>query len=143
MLLHDRRLPGSRGNVDHIAVTRSGVWVIDAKRYNGRVAVSKPLFREAKLTVAGRDRTDLVRGLARQVDGVRLMLADLNMKVPVHGALCFVDARLPLLHAQTMNGLLIAGPRRIARRLNARGSALVAGELPGVASALAARLPLA
>ena len=36
LLLHDRRLPGSRANIDHIAVTSAGIWVIDSKRYTGR-----------------------------------------------------------------------------------------------------------
>ncbi len=35
-VLHDRRIPGSRANIDHIVITRAGVWVIDAKRYKGR-----------------------------------------------------------------------------------------------------------
>jgi hypothetical protein len=30
--LHDRRIPGSKANIDHIAVTTAGIWVIDAKR---------------------------------------------------------------------------------------------------------------
>ena len=34
--LHDRRIPGSRSNIDHIAIAPSGVYVIDAKRYTGR-----------------------------------------------------------------------------------------------------------
>lgn len=35
-VLRDRRIPGSRANIDHLAVTPTGVHVIDAKRYNGR-----------------------------------------------------------------------------------------------------------
>lgn len=35
-MLHDRRIPRSRANIDHLAVTRSGVFVIDAKKYKGR-----------------------------------------------------------------------------------------------------------
>lgn len=35
-VLHDRRIPGTRANIDHIAVTAAGIWVIDAKRYKGR-----------------------------------------------------------------------------------------------------------
>ncbi|NLA37157.1 MAG: NERD domain-containing protein [Actinobacteria bacterium] len=34
--LHDRKLPKSRANFDHLVVTPSGVWVIDAKRYIGK-----------------------------------------------------------------------------------------------------------
>ena len=35
--LHDRLIPGTRGNIDHIFVAATGVWVIDAKAYNGKV----------------------------------------------------------------------------------------------------------
>jgi hypothetical protein len=35
-VLHDRRIPGTRANIDHIAVTPTGVYVIDPKRYKGR-----------------------------------------------------------------------------------------------------------
>jgi hypothetical protein len=35
-VLHDRRIPGSRANIDHLAVTPTGIWVIDAKKYKGR-----------------------------------------------------------------------------------------------------------
>jgi hypothetical protein len=35
-LLHDRRIPGGRANIDHLAVTRTGIYVIDAKKYKGR-----------------------------------------------------------------------------------------------------------
>jgi nuclease-like protein len=48
VVLHDRRIPRSRANIDHIAIAPSGVWVIDSKRYKGKVAVSKPLFWAAE-----------------------------------------------------------------------------------------------
>lgn len=35
-VLHDRRIPGTRANVDHLVVTSLGVTVIDAKHYRGR-----------------------------------------------------------------------------------------------------------
>ena len=35
-VLHDRRIPGTRTNIDHLAVTQTGVYVIDAKKYRGR-----------------------------------------------------------------------------------------------------------
>ena len=38
LVLHDRALPHSRANVDHIAVVPSGVWVVDTKCYRGRSA---------------------------------------------------------------------------------------------------------
>lgn len=37
IVLHDRRIPRGRANIDHVAVTRNGVHVIDAKNYTGKV----------------------------------------------------------------------------------------------------------
>jgi hypothetical protein len=59
-VLHDRRIPGSRANIDHIAVAATGVWVIDTKRYKGKVRVSKPLFHKPLLKIDGRNQTKLV-----------------------------------------------------------------------------------
>jgi hypothetical protein len=68
VVLHDRRMPRSRANIDHIAIAPSGVFVIDAKRYKGKSEVRKPLFGDAKLVIRGRDKTKLVDGLKRQVE---------------------------------------------------------------------------
>jgi hypothetical protein len=52
-------------NIDHIAVAPSGVYVIDCKRYKGKMEVAEPLFGEAKLKINGRDRTKLIDGLQK------------------------------------------------------------------------------
>ena len=67
VLLYDRKVPKTRGNIDHMAVASSGVWVIDAKQCSGLVekrdkgGLSKVDFR---LYVNGRGRTKLVEGSA-------------------------------------------------------------------------------
>ena len=71
VILHDRRMPLGRGNIDHIAVAPTGVYVIDAKAHSGTVRIEKPLFGAAKLRIAGRDHTKLIDGLDRQVAAVR------------------------------------------------------------------------
>ena len=43
-VLHDRRMPHSKANIDHIAVGASGVYVIDTKRYRGKIEVPIPEF---------------------------------------------------------------------------------------------------
>jgi hypothetical protein len=118
LFLHDRRIPGSRANIDHIAVTATGVWVIDPKRYKGKVEVHKPLFGEAKLTISGRDRSKLIDGLEKQVSLVRGVVGP---DVEVHGALCMVDAELPMLGTLSFRGYPLLYPRGLAKRLNAAG----------------------
>lgn len=142
IVLHDRRIPGSRSNIDHIAVARSGVWVIDSKRYKGKVAVSKPLFGKAKLTIAGRDKTKLVEGLAKQVSVVETVMTELAPGFPVRGALCFVEADLPVVGNLSFDGFALLYPKRLAKRINANGP--ISGEgVHELARALAGRFPAA
>jgi hypothetical protein len=57
LLLHDRRIPRSKANTDHVAIAPNGIWVIDAKKNRGRPALKveggfiKP--RTEKLIVGG------------------------------------------------------------------------------------------
>ncbi|NNN21686.1 MAG: NERD domain-containing protein [Acidimicrobiales bacterium] len=93
ILLHDCRVPKTRGNIDHIAVASSGVWVIDAKSYKGMVEkrdVGGWFTTDFRLYVGGRDRTKLAKGLQWQVEAVRNALGIEH--IPINAALCFVDA---------------------------------------------------
>jgi hypothetical protein len=93
VLLHDRKVPGTRGNIDHLAVAASGVWVIDAKSYRGLVKrrdVGGLLRTDYRVYVGRRDRTAVTEGLGWQVDAVRAALGGVD--VPVHAVVCFVDA---------------------------------------------------
>ena len=122
-VLHDRRMPRSRANIDHLAVTPSGVWVIDAKRYAGRprLTVEGGLLRPRveKLMVGRRDRTTLVDGVRTQVAAVRALV---DPEVPVRGVLCFVEADWPLLGgAFEVRGVDVLSPRKLYRSLDAPG----------------------
>lgn len=127
-VLHDRRIPGSKANIDHIAVTAAGIWVIDAKRYKGKPelriegGILRP--RVERLLVGRRDCTKLVDGVLKQVELVR----DLVGEVPVTGALCFVEADWPLIGgAFTTRGVHALWPKRLAKLLTeADGSIEVA-----------------
>jgi hypothetical protein len=57
-MLHDRRIPGTRANIDHIVLAPGGVFVVDAKNYRGLIKVRDrgPLWREdLRLFVGRRD----------------------------------------------------------------------------------------
>ena len=122
IVLHDRRMPCGRGNIDHLAVAPSGVYVIDAKNIRGKVRVANPLFGGQRLMINGRDRSALIDGLDRQVHAVRgVLAAGGRAEVPVQGVLCFTTADLPLLGTLNMRGHLLLYRRALGRRLNASG----------------------
>lgn len=135
-VLHDRRIPGTRANIDHLAITAAGVWVIDAKRYKGRPelmiegGILRP--RVEKVLVGRRDCSKLVDGVLKQIDHVRQVVGDL----PVTGALCFVEADWPLIGGSfTSRGVHVLWPKRLAKLLfEAEGSVDVTATRHALAS---------
>jgi hypothetical protein len=141
-LLHDRRMPRSRANIDHLAVTPTGVYVIDAKKYRGRphLKIDGGLFRPRveRLLVGSRDCTKLVDGVLKQVDVVRGIL---EADVPVRGVLCFVEADWPLLGGDfAIRDVYALWPKKLYPKLQAEG-ALTPDVIAEIHRALARALP--
>lgn len=127
--LHDRGIPRSRANIDHVAIAASGVYVIDAKNYPGATLSvrreggwGRPV--QETLVVRGRQRNDLLAGLARQLFSVEQALhGDRELaRLPVHGVLCFLGANWPLFpKSMTVAGIPVVGPKGLRRQLLAEG----------------------
>jgi hypothetical protein len=149
LVLNDRRMPRSRANIDHLAVAPTGVYVIDAKLYKGKIEVQKPRAGDEKLVIGGRNKTKLIEGLSRQVDAVRAGLALIEKDVPVTACLCFINPKgppggssTPLVRTLSASGYPLLYPRRLAKRLNQRGD-LSAEKMLVIAEALAELFPAA
>ena len=145
--LHDRRIPGSKANIDHIAIGPSGVYVIDAKRYKGRpsLRVEGVLFRPrtTSLVVGGRDCTKLVTGVQKQVELARAAIAPLHPNVMVRGMLCFVDADWPLIGGSfAIDGVDVLWPKKAAEILNSAGP-LTGAQVDELHRHLASAFPIA
>jgi hypothetical protein len=95
--IHDRKIPDSKANIDHMLVTPKGVFIIDAKNYKGLVELRKSgsFFMPGKLSlfVNGKNRDNLVEGVKWQVGTVKASLIDSN--VPVVGVLAFTQNNWP------------------------------------------------
>ncbi len=141
-VLHDRRIPGSRANIDHLVVTPNGVFVVDPKRYAGRprLRVEGGLVRPRveKLLVGSRNCTKLVDGALKQVELVKDLVGE---DVPVHGVLCFVESDWPLIGGSfTTRGIDVLWPRKLYPRLQAAGP-LEVETIAGLHTMLARALP--
>ncbi|WP_235522257.1 nuclease-related domain-containing protein [Cellulomonas sp. Root137] len=146
-MLHDRRIPRTKANIDHIAVAPSGVYVIDAKRYKGwpdlriQGGILRP--RTTTLVVGGRDCTKLLDGMHKQVDLVRSALDQSHPDVPVRGMLCFVDADWPLIGgAFSIDHVDVLWPKKAAQLLNNDGP-LSSDQVFALHQHLAATFPVA
>ena len=147
--LHDRLIPGTTRNIDHIFVSATGVWVVDAKAYTGRLVRKDmgPFWRkENKVYVGGRDRTKLAKGVEFQVEAVvaALKLDPVCKRTLVHAALCFVESEWGLFDSPFQIGsdwVLYPGALRkrlkkngpLSREAIARASRVIALGLPSAA----------
>ena len=123
VILTDRQVPGTQANIDHIVVASSGVWIIDAKMWKGKIvykAVS-PTSVVMKLTVDGEDRTDHLDAIYKLVIPVANVIGDHS--VPIHPAIVFVegewsDRSLPGSFSTSLTGTTTCGSalRRCSQR---------------------------
>lgn len=147
-VLHDRRLPRSRANVDHLVVCASGVFVIDTKRYKrgpverrGSGSFLRP--GPDKLYVGGRDKTTLVDGMFKQTNAVHQIVdpflgGRLDLVVPV---LCFVDTEWKLFAKPfVIDGVHVTTPKRLSKQLQADGP-ISPGDVETIGTELKRRLP--
>ena len=124
-VLHDRLVPGSRANIDHIVVGPSGVFVIDAKKYKGAIEVRNVggLFRvDERLWVDGRDRSKLVEGVLGQIEVVRRALGEEFADVPIRGVLCFVGCEWGwIMKQKRVSGVTALWPKALPQHVCAGG----------------------
>lgn len=145
-VLHDRQVPGTRGNIDHLIVSEAGIFVVDAKLYQGEIRVRDVggLFKsDHRLYVGMRDCSHLATNMGWQVDAVlrALHAAGLDPTPPVTPVLCFVDGEWPLLFpAEEYHGVRLEGKRSI-KKLLTRGQLLASDSVDGIYRRLAAAFP--
>jgi hypothetical protein len=144
--LHDRRIPGSRANIDHIVVAPNGVWVIDAKLYEGKVERRSlgPFWRtEPAVFVGGRNRSKVIHGMPRQLDAVRSMIAPdpLAAEIAVRSAVCFVASDWGFFAKPfEVNSVLVAWPQKLAELIATPGT-LTTTVVARIANRIAVGLP--
>jgi hypothetical protein len=141
--LHDRRVPGTRANIDHIVIAPTGIHIVDTKRYKGLVElrdVGGWFRRDDRLFIKGRDRTNLADGLGNQVVVVRRALGDLSA-VDLHAVLCFVGAEWNwFAQPFEIRGVTVLWPKELRKRVTQDG-ALSSSEVDEIARRLRAELP--
>jgi hypothetical protein len=122
-VLNDRRVKGTKGNIDHIAIAPAGVFVLDAKQYAGFIEVvdKGSFFRsDLRLTVGGRNRSELAENMGWQLKAVTKALIDAGVDPlpPVTAVLCFIDRSWPIFRRpKSFDGVRIESDKSIVKVL--------------------------
>jgi hypothetical protein len=110
-VLHDRRRPGGRENIDHVVIGPTGVFVVETKHYRGRVERRGP-----ELWVNGRQKTAFLDQVERQVTAIRSALGVED----VTGVICIVGADLPRSGLPPMRGIRVIPPEALLHAIQSR-----------------------
>ena len=116
-VLQDRRVPGTRANIDHIVIAPAGVFVVDAKLYAGEIRIRDVggfLKRDERLFVGRQYCSALADKVVWQVEVVARALGSEDGPVPITPVLCFVRGEWPLFRPPTVfRGVRLEGTRSI------------------------------
>ncbi len=122
VVLHDLAVPGSRANLDHLVIGPGGVFVVDSKRYRGRLRLDS----SGRLWHGRYPLTPTLRAVEFEADRAAQVLADPQVVVPivaVHGAQVpwgkVVTQGVPVVSARRLPSMLrtlpaVLGPERVA-----------------------------
>lgn len=125
IVLNDRRVPGSRAAIKHIAVAPAGVFVIDAEDLKGLVHTRRqgPIsaLGPDELHVGRRDCTPLVGAVLHQAEAVRdtLRAQPWASEVPVHPMLCLTRAQWGFASPIQLGDVWVGWPQLVAPRVRA------------------------
>lgn len=124
-VLHDRKIPGSKANIDHIAIGPGGVFVIETKNYVGKVTV-----RGDDLLVSGRKRTGIIEQTWREAVAVQGVLAPelARLGLDVIPILCIHGAELPWSRT-TVQGVRVCGARELRAVMGNAENRLAPGDV--------------
>lgn len=125
LTLHDRRIPGSRANIDHIVVGPRGVFIIDAKNYSGALTFHREgsfLSQSRVLRVNGRSAANMIRGLNHQKSVVEKVLRSAGATADIVAVLCFVSAEWPAFASpQLVNDVVVCWPKKLPDIVGVKG----------------------
>jgi hypothetical protein len=138
-VLHDRRIPGSAANVDHLVVGPTGVWVVDSKVWRGRVRV----LGDGRLWYGRRcldDDLRVLRWAASEIGRALGGRGGTGKPLPVHPVLCIHGARLP--RAQLLfDGVNLARPEALLELLTSASPCLAADDIGRLAATAVTSVP--
>ena len=131
-VLHDRRRPGGRENIDHVVIGPPGVLVVETKHYRGEVRTMR-----GELVINGRRKTEFIDQVQRQRTAVAAAL-DLPA---VFGMICVVGGDFPLFGSVTVGGIDVVPIGKLTKRLRAMPTVLTSEDVDRLATTAAQRLP--
>ena len=113
VVLHDRKVAGYGGNLDHLAIGPTGVWAIETKSLSGKVEIHGD-----SLTIGGRRQDKIVDQVYREATAAQIALGEwlTPLGLTVTPVICLHRGELPWFN-KTVRGVRLASGRQLVRLL--------------------------
>jgi hypothetical protein len=135
VVLHDRRIRGTRANVDHVVIGPGGVFVVETKRMRGKLRV-----RGDTVIIGGR-RTGMVEEVLREAGAVSSALAEVGAAhVPVQPVLYLQEVDAPLFLGKPAGIPIVLSGRQLRRTIRSAPQVLTDVEAESIVALLDERL---
>ena len=122
VILHDRRMPGGRSNIDHVAIGPQGIFVVESKYLSGDIEIS-----DDRLFIADRERQNIVDQVYGEAVATQIALGEFlnRARLTVVPILCIQGARVPWLDKR-VSGIRLFSARELKKI--AEGPAVLTAE---------------
>ncbi len=113
IVLHDRKVPGYGGNLDHVAIGPTGVWAIETKNVAGKVEIDGDSLR-----IKGYRQDKMVDQVYREAAAVQVAVGEslTRLGLTVTPVICLHRGELPWFN-KTVRGVRLASGRQLVRLL--------------------------
>jgi hypothetical protein len=111
VILHDRKVPGYGGNLDHIVIGPTGIWAVETKSLAGKVVIDGDSLR-----IGGRRQDKIVDQVYREAAAIQIALATQlpDLAFTVTPVVCLHRSELPFFN-KTVRGARLASGRQLVR----------------------------
>jgi hypothetical protein len=129
VVLHDRKVAGSGGNLDHLAIGPSGLWAIETKSLAGKVVIRGDVLR-----IGGHRRDKIIEQVKQEATIVQVVLGEslTRLGLRVTPVICLHRGELPFFN-KTVRGVRLTSGRQIVRLLREGNSRLSAEQVVALA----------
>ena len=113
VVLHDRKVAGWGGNLDHVAIGPTGIWAIETKNLAGKVVIRGNVLR-----IGGHRRDKIIEQARQEATIIQVVLAQSLTRLGqrVTPVICLHRGELPFFN-KTVGGVRLASGRQLVRLL--------------------------
>jgi len=129
VILHDRKVTGYGGNLDHLVIGPTGLWAVETKNLAGKVVIHGDTLR-----VGGHRRDKIIDQVKQEATIIQVVLGEslAARGLRVTPVICLHRGELPFFN-KSVRGVRLASGRQLIKMLRSGNQVLSASEVEALA----------